>query len=173
MITQERLKELFEYEEDGRLRRIKNLRELSGGGKGAIGTYPTYICNSGYLQVRIDKKLYLVHRLVYLYHTGKLPELLDHINMDKLDNRIANLREASKSQNAHNSKKSATNTSGAKGVCYNSTNKAWQVQIVANSKVVAYKSFKGSREDEVLKQEAIAWVSLARQQHHGEFANNG
>jgi hypothetical protein len=174
MITQERLKELFEYEEDtGRLRRIKNLRELSGGGKGAIGTYPTYICNSGYLQVRIDKRLCLVHRLVYLYHTGKLPELLDHINMDKLDNRIANLREASKSQNGQNSKKQSNNTSGTKGLSYNVTNKAWQVQILANSKRVAYKSFKGSIDDETIKQEAILWANTARQQHHGEFANNG
>lgn len=168
MITQERLKELFEYEEaTGRLRRIKNLRELSGGGKGAVGTYPSHVNNTGYLQVRIDRKPYLVHRLVYLYHTGELPELLDHINMDKLDNRITNLREANKSQNAQNSKKRIDNTSGTKGVSYNITNKAWQVQILANSKRVAYKSFKGSIDDETVKQEAILWANIARQQHHG------
>ena len=166
MITQERLKEYFEYEEDGRLRRIKSTRE-DGRGRGQVGAYTTCKNANGYLIIMIDKRLYLVHRLVYLYHFGEFPKMLDHINMDKLDNRIANLREASKSQNAQNTKKRKTNTSGTKGVYYDSTWKTWRARIIANSKVVAYKSFKGSRDDETVKQEAINWITTARQQHHG------
>jgi hypothetical protein len=168
MITQERLKELFEYEEDtGRLRRIK------ARGRGKLGNYVTAMSEQGYLRVEIDNKNYLVHRLVYLYHFGEFPKLLDHINTDKLDNRLSNLREATSSQNLHNTKKRKTNTSGVKGLIYSSIHKAWIADIMVDYKRVAHKSFKGSRDDESIKQEAVTWLIIARQQHHGEFTNHG
>jgi len=167
MITQESLKELFEYEkETGRLRRIKAICNAP------IGSYPTSTNVQGYLQVMIAQRTYLVHRLVYLYHVGEFPEMLDHINRDKLDNRIENLREASKSQNACNTRKRRDNTSGTKGVSYDTTNKAWLAKVNKDSNVVVSKTFKGSRTDETVKQKAIDWIVIARQQHHGEFANH-
>jgi hypothetical protein len=168
MITQERLKELFEYEEaTGRLRRLKTI------GAKKSGSYATSKTKQGYLQAQIDGRTYTVHRLVYLYHFGEFPIMIDHINRDKVDNRLTNLRVATFSQNACNTKKRKDNTSGTKGVTYCNTRKAWLVKVTKDSKVVVSKTFKGSFDNETIKQEAIAWVSLARQQYHGEFTNHG
>lgn len=168
MITQERLKELFEYEEDtGRLRRLKAI------GAKKSGSYATSKTKQGYLQAQIDGRTYTVHRLVYLYHFGEFPTMLDHINSDKVDNRLTNLRVATSTQNACNTKKRKDNTSGTKGITYCNTHKAWLAKVNKDSKVVVSKTFKGSFDDETIKQEAINWITTARQQHHGEFANNG
>ena len=60
--------------------------------------------HSGYLQVRYKRKGYLLHRLIWFYHYGEWPLYLDHINGDKQDNRIENLRVCSVSQNNANRK---------------------------------------------------------------------
>ena len=61
------------------------------------------IQNTGYIAIKIDGKLYLAHRLAYLYHAGYFPELeLDHINNIKTDNRLVNLREVTHWENQQN-----------------------------------------------------------------------
>src|SRR5690554_5526005 len=66
----------------------------------------------GYLQIMLDRQLILAHRLAWLHHYGEWPEgELDHINRNPLDNRISNLRPASRSQNTINRKTPRTNTS--------------------------------------------------------------
>lgn len=52
-------------------------------------------CATGYRQIQIDKEIYLVHRLVWLVENGKWPGYLTHINGDRADNRIGNLKEKS------------------------------------------------------------------------------
>lgn len=62
-----------------------------------------YLDRRGYRFIRVKTKPYLAHRLAWLYHYGKWPtDILDHKNMDRSDNRISNLREASTSQNQMN-----------------------------------------------------------------------
>ena len=73
--------------------------------------------HTGYLVAQVNKKQYLLHRLVWLYFHGKFPEKnVDHINGDKQDNRIENLRLADYSQNGGNRKASKNNLTGLKGV---------------------------------------------------------
>jgi hypothetical protein len=80
----------------------------------------------GYLQTKIFGKMHLNHRLIWLIHHGRWPaEQLDHINGDRQDNRIENLREVTNSQNSQNQKNRKTNTSGFPGVCWNKTSKKW------------------------------------------------
>lgn len=61
--------------------------------------------DTGYHCVSIDRKQYKTHRLIFLMFNGYLPSLVDHIDRDKLNNRIENLREATKQENAVNSER--------------------------------------------------------------------
>ena len=86
MITQEQLKELFEYR-DGRLWRRRN---------GKIASVPR---GNGYMVTHVNRERYPTHRLIYLYFHGYLPQYIDHVNNIRHDNRIENLQEASWLQN--------------------------------------------------------------------------
>ena len=57
---------------------------------------------SGYLTVRVDGKQYYIHRIIFFMSHGYQPQLIDHINTTKVDNRISNLRDATPSQNQLN-----------------------------------------------------------------------
>jgi hypothetical protein len=81
----------------------------------------------GYLQMRMNDRQYLAHRLAWLHVHGTLPDYLDHINRDTADNRIANLRLATYSQNNANSRRHKDNKCGFKGV-YRRHGK-WRAQI--------------------------------------------
>jgi hypothetical protein len=83
-----RLHEVFDYV-DGRLY-DKNNKERD-----------TCI-NSGYRNSFIDKTIYRTHRLIWKMHHGNDPHIIDHINLDKLDNRIENLRDVNDSLNVLN-----------------------------------------------------------------------
>jgi len=71
--------------------------------KNRIGVVAGGVNSLGYINIVVNKKSLLVHRLAWLYIFGNFPkETIDHINMNKSDNRLCNLREASSSQNAMN-----------------------------------------------------------------------
>lgn len=81
----------------------------------------------GYVQIGLQYKMYFAHRLVWLWHHGSWPKQLDHINRNRLDNRIENLREASDSNNQANVGLRANNTSGFRGVTRRG--KKWRANI--------------------------------------------
>ncbi len=71
----------------------------------------------GYLNISFKGKDYTGHKIAWVYFYGELPiSDIDHINLNRDDNRIENLRLATKSENEHNKKKLCTNKSGFKGV---------------------------------------------------------
>mgnify|MGYP000037034139 CR=1 FL=1 len=132
MLTQERLKELLHYDPDtGLFTWIKStntsikINSVAGGKT-----------SRGYIQIRADKKLYLAHRLAWLYFYGNFPEsFLDHVNEKPSDNRISNLRLATHQENGHNkSTPHKNNTSGFLGVTWQKLNKKWLAQIRLNGK---------------------------------------
>ena len=91
----------------------------------------------GYLQFRLDGKMIYVHRYLYeQYHNIKLTSdvQIDHINRNKIDNRIENLRISTPSHNCQNRDIRSNNTSGYKGVSYNIQNKKWMAYIGINGK---------------------------------------
>ncbi|RKZ99884.1 MAG: hypothetical protein DRQ42_06770, partial [Gammaproteobacteria bacterium] len=114
MLTQELVKELFDYV-DGKLIRIKvshkNLNMFLGKEAGHVSKF-------GYRLIKINGKTYRAHRLVFLYHKGYMPEEVDHINGSKSDNRIENLRSANRQENQWNRKTGSNNTSGIKGIAW-------------------------------------------------------
>ncbi len=84
----------------------------------------------GYLKTSFKNIEMPVHRLAWFLHHGEWPEkMLDHKDRDKQNNRLVNLREATYQDNARNSNIYCTNTSGAKGVSYNTGNKTYEAYI--------------------------------------------
>lgn len=97
----------------------------------------------GYVMICIDGVDYKRHRLVWFAVHKKWPaEELDHINGDRADDRIENLREASKAQNMWNAKTPVTNVSGRKGVSWYEPRKCWRVTIRVNGKPIYGGKFK-------------------------------
>ena len=88
--------------------------------------------SNGYWSLRVERKPYLAHRVAWFFVNGEWPAgLIDHINGDRRDNRIANLRIANQSENIANSKRFSTNSSGFKGVSKTATGR-WRAYIVKN-----------------------------------------
>ena len=85
----------------------------------------------GYRYVKVmGKKTYLVHRLVWLWHHGKFPEQqIDHIDRDRQNNHIDNLREVDDAGNRKNQKMNRTNTSGVTGVSWYKARGLWRAVI--------------------------------------------
>ena len=122
------VKELFDYK-DGLLlwKQSKRGGRRAGREVGYGGN------NNGYKWTKIDGRYFLVHRLVYLFHTGEWPDLIDHIDCNKTNNCIENLRASNKSQNACNLKKLlSNNTSGFTGVYWSANAKKWIAQYTRN-----------------------------------------
>jgi hypothetical protein len=161
MITQERLHELFEYREDGTL----VWRVDKGSAK--KGMVAGSIRDSGYYRMQINRKGYQLHRIIFLYHHGHLTDglYIDHIDGNKTNNRIENLREVTQSQNRHNSKISVTNTSGIKGISFHKKRKKWHACIMLEYKSIFLGEYKSL-------EEAEAVVKEAREKYHGEYARH-
>ena len=129
-LTQERVRDLFDYREDGQLtwRLWMSNRVKEGEAAG-------HRHSDGYIRVIHGGSSYKAHRLVWLWHHGYIPEHgLDHIDRDRSNNRIENLREVSRICNMRNTPNPKNNTSGVKGVSWPSREKKWAVQIRENNR---------------------------------------
>ncbi len=160
--TQERIRELFDYRDDGFL-----IRKFPAHCKnGEVGTVAGYIdMTYGYMRTHVDNKLCQVHLLIWIYHFGGIPKgkLIDHEDRNPLNNKITNLRFASKSQNAANSGIKPKNTSGFKGVSFEKKLSKWKVQIMDNGK----KKHLGIRDNKI---DAARLYDLHAKNIFGEFA---
>lgn len=84
----------------------------------------------GHRQIGLHCHNYMAHRLAWMIHYGKVPSRhLDHINGDPQDNRIANLRLATQSENMRNSCRRKDNTSGVRGVSWDKKSQKWYAYI--------------------------------------------
>lgn len=82
----------------------------------------------GYRKVSIGGQLYAAHRLIWkMYYRTEPPPVIDHIDRDKTNNAISNLRECSESENKQNTGLYRDNTSGINGVSWHKHSKAWVV----------------------------------------------
>lgn len=150
------LSEAFEYNpETGVLTRIfksGKRRVVASGYKGSF--YP---------KVGFNGQEYVVHRIIWALVHGGFPDLfIDHINGNKSDNRICNLRLATDSQNKTNVGKRQNNTSGIKGVSWDRANNKWMAHATLNGR--GYNLGRYADKNAA----AAAYQSFARE-NHGEF----
>lgn len=100
-----------------------------------VGDTTGSLDGNGYLQIRLQSRKHLAHRLAWLYVHGVWPkDQIDHINRIRTDNRIANLREVTNKQNLQNAGKRSNNTSGHSGVRWYRQSSKWVVVITHNYK---------------------------------------
>lgn len=166
MLSQDQVKKLFDYREDGYLIRKNNTSGPCSKKGMVVGYIPKSITrNNRYITTKISGKHWCVHRLIFLWHNGYIPDQIDHINRNTLDNRIENLRETTASQNICNRKLFSNNTSGMKGVHWHKHKKKWFVYVDINKKRKSIGYF-----DDI---ELAELVSIeAREKYHKSFANH-
>ncbi len=160
-ITQEEIKRLFYYE-DGQL-----IRRISVGGRSKKGAIVGCKNNNGYLVVRIKDKLHYLHRLIFKYHHGFCPKIIDHINHIRDDNRIENLRKSTSSQNCMNTSKTC-GASRFKGVfsCASTVKhsiKIWAARVTHKGKVHILGTF-------CLQEAAAIAYNKKAEELYGDFA---
>jgi hypothetical protein len=137
---------------------------VTSAGRVAAGHITGAVKPNGYVEVGFMRKSFLAHRMAWLFSTGDWPEgQIDHINGVKSDNRIANLRLATPSQQGGNTKVNTRNTSGVKGARFCRTYKRWtaQIRLDGKNKTLGYFSSKAA---------AISAYHAAAIAKYGEFA---
>lgn len=149
MITKERLHHLFTYDNGSLVRRVS----VKGRNAGTtIGT----VNEKGYVVAAVDGKLYRLHHLVWMYHHGYFEDELDHINRDRGDNRIENLRPCTHSQNLGNAR---AKRGQYKGVSFCKATQRWRAQL--NGHIGRFDT----------PEEAALAYNEAAKKHYGEFAH--
>ena len=124
------------------------------------------VAKNGYVLVSFLGKRFYAHRVAWAITHGEQPEsCIDHANGIRTDNRLANLRVATESQNRHNTGIRSVNTSGHKNVSWSKSLKRWSVEIRSNGK----RHFIGYF---LSKSEAAMAAKNARKKLHGEFARH-
>lgn len=155
----ERLKALFYYK-DGKL-----FNKISRGSV-RKDTETGYVAEDGYRRARVDGRYYYVHRLVWFLLTNKeVPEdlFIDHIDGNRLNNHIENLRLATSLENQYNKARQSNGTSQYKGVWYDAVKGFWKASIRFQDKRLYIGQFKTELEA------AIAYDRLAIE-IQGKFA---
>jgi hypothetical protein len=161
-LTRDLLNQLFWYDEViGQLRwkmrpsKCVKVNDLAG-----------YIDN-GYRCVVVSGKKYMAHRMIWTMVVGCAPEgyQIDHIDGDRSNNHISNLRLATHGENQHNSRTPSNNTSGMKGVDFRKKSGKWRVRIAKD----------GKRTESLFatKGEAESFVRKTRELLHEDFCNHG
>lgn len=154
------IKDRFDYR-DGNL-----FYKYDVGKRMKVGDKAGHCRPNNYAYIVIDKNIYLIHRIIYLWHHKYLPDTLDHINNNRQDNRIENLRPATVSQNSQNRSISVRNTTGVKGVYFHKRKGQYVARIRSQQKNLFY------RYCETIE-EAEKCLQVAREKIHGEYANHG
>lgn len=156
MITTDYLRQSIDYNPDNGILTWRRPRP-----KVRVGEVCGCLHHKGHIEIEIDGKTYMAHRLAWLHFHGRWPNgQIDHKNLNKMDNRIANLREATNGQNCANRR--TFGKSGFKGVTLNKGWK-WHAQITHNKRCISLGYYDTAEEAHAV------YVAKARELH-GEFA---
>lgn len=157
--TREELGALFLYDPETGVFTRRVARSANAPAGAVVGT----LDGRGYLHVSITKRFVRLHRIAFFLMHGVVPPEVDHVDGVRTNNRAANLRAATRQQNAGNSRASSLNTSGFKGVSRNSRSGKWHAQI----KINGHQVYLGRFNDPI---EAARQYDFAALQHFGDRA---
>jgi hypothetical protein len=134
--TAERLRAILDYNPDTGALRWKSHAGASPSWIGRFAGKPAFtgICKDGYHIGSVDRCDMRAHRAIWIIAHGKLPDQIDHINGDRRDNRLCNLRSVSKLENGRNQSLSNRNKSGYVGVSWHNLTKKWIAHITVDRK---------------------------------------
>jgi HNH endonuclease/AP2 domain len=158
--SQEELHRLFEYRKGNLYRKIKPRNSAK------IGDKAGYLNAKGYIILTLNNFKYYMHRIIWCYHFGLILNQLqiDHIDGNKANNMIENLRLATNSQNGSNKKRAHCNSkSNILGVSWSKARNKWKAQIKKNNKDFHLGYF-------LNQEDAIAARKAAELQYFAEFA---
>ncbi len=158
-ITADELRSILHYNP---LTGVFTRRESAGGR--LAGSVAGSLNSHGYLQINVLKRLYKAHRLAWLYVYGTWPKnQIDHINRNRSDNRIANLRDVTHQQNMCNAGTYNTNTSGRAGVYWDKRDSRWRACIVNKGRPIRLGTFDSFDEAVAARvaAEKLYWAELA------------
>ncbi len=143
-ITQNELKELLEYTPDSGVFVYKKNSSNRKIRAGQIAGWK----DAGYLRIQINGKGYKAHRLAWLYMYGDWPKYhIDHIDHDRANNRISNLRDVTVAENIQNQiKANSSSKTNLLGVTYRKRDKLYEARIVVNRKRIYIGLFKDPKE---------------------------
>lgn len=127
-LTAERLRELLHYDPETGV----FVWRMSNSNRVPVGSVAGSWVLKGYRHIQVDGKAYKGHRLAWLHVNGVWPkDQIDHIDGDRGNNAIRNLRQASQEENAQNRRLNRNSSVGLMGVTYHQTRGTWQAQIQA------------------------------------------
>lgn len=144
--------------------------EFDNWNKYKAGTTAFYKPNRrGYVNGHILGQCYRAHRIAWAMTYGQWPSRqIDHINGDRSDNRIQNLRDVAHQTNGQNQKKPVTNTSGVCGVCWHRGARKWQARIRVNDRHIYLGVFDSM--EEAVRVRKIAEREYGFHPNHGRAA---
>lgn len=129
MVTQKRLRELFDYDEEtGLFTRVSPVRKAN------VGDIAGTKAKNGYITISVDCKRYYAHRLAFIYMTGDCPKTVDHVDRDRANNAWSNLRCANSQLQEANKAKCQGVTSKYKGVHFSKQKHAFVAKIKIDGK---------------------------------------
>lgn len=119
--------------------------------------------NIGYVVINYHSVDFLEHQLVFFYFYGYVPEMIDHADTNRDNNRIENLREATASQNMWNTSGHKYKKSGLpKGVFHHGNSGHFRAQVMVNKKLYTKSGF-------ITVEDALDWLKKMRERLHGSF----
>lgn len=122
--------------------------------------------DDGYITVSLDRVFIRAHRVAWAVHHGTWPDgEIDHVDHVRTNNRIANLRDVTRTENRRNHSLSKANTSGTTGVTWDRQCRMWIAQLHIGRRVAFLQRF-------VCKEDAIAARKRAAQDY-GFHSNHG
>lgn len=180
-LTQSLLNEIFGYDpETGVLYHKERPRWMfTKGYKGGETSWRTFntqnagkpitnVGGSGYLRVNIGGKRYSAHRIIWVMVHGEWPDEIDHINGDRADNRLCNLRAVTRQENLRNLARRSDNTSGYTGVSYSKRDDVFiaYITVDGHAKVIG----RYGTAQQAAKARAEAEAELGFHPNHGRAA---
>ena len=160
MLTFEKIDQLVEYLPNGEL-----VRKITTSPRAIQATIVGNVGKRGYKYFSVNGKKYYNHRIIWFLHHKQMPDYIDHIDGNKLNNKIENLRICNLTENLCNSSIRKDNTSGYKGVSWFKPYKKWKARINIYGKEYHLGYFSK-------KNEAIEVAKQARLNIHKEFARH-